>query len=711
MRHPFPQWRLKFVSFAATIIVCILLARIIQIQIIRHDIYNEKAKKQWYRKIPWHARRGSIFDRNGIPLAVTHRTYSIGVTPRRFAGNGSDAVSVAGILGITVKQLGRKLDEDRQYVPLGRNLRLSEDEVEVVSRIPGVRLDRKEDRLYPFKAIPPRLVGRLNFGGEAVGGVELALNDILKGKDGWLLVNKDARDTTFFPVNGPGKKPDDGSDLFLSIDSRVQSIIDFELDQAVERYRAVGGVVIVIDPSNGDILGLSEKFPAVPAGGNRHPSGNSLFSVSCIFEPGSTFKLITDLYLLDRGTVDPYDVFYAENGKASFDFGTFRDHNKYEWLTFKESFVLSSNIATIKAVKDSDWDDFYRFILKFGFGTRTGIDLPAESRGTLRPPGKWSGRSLPSISIGHEIGVTALQMALAYCCLANGGDLFVPRLVLAARDEGESMRELNPPVRLRRVFSRETAETLKGFCREVVVKGTGKKASVSGIAVAGKTGTAEKAGENGYIEGKYVTSFIGYAPADEPRFVCLVLLDEPAYPYYWGGESSAVVFRKIVEGINLATELLCREDDLDVAFRYRKTDRIAVPCFLRMTSAEAVRLASACGLYLCGSSGDGTVYAQIPDPGTLLERGGECKLLYGPKERSEKTVHVPDLRKLSIREARRLLIACGLKSRITGFGLVRSQKPRPGTVVHCGHEITLTCRPGCKVSKPTRLALKGGDGQ
>ncbi|MCK4237406.1 MAG: PASTA domain-containing protein, partial [Candidatus Krumholzibacteria bacterium] len=682
MTAHFPRWRLRLLSIFATLVVCVLFYRIVQIQIVRHRVYYKRAMSQWHEKVARPARRGSIFDRNGVPLAVTHRTYTLGVTPGQFVKDAEAVEYISGLVGRSKRKLRASLTKNRVYVPLGRDFHLTQEQVEKISSFRSVRLDQNQDRLYPFDAMPSQLLGRVDCDGRGAGGIELAFQGILGGRDGWLLANRNARDSTYHPVNAPGKKPLNGNDIYLTIDSRIQSVVDFELEQAVERCGAAGGAVIVIDPASGDILALSERISGQRSLDLRRPQEIALYSASCIYEPGSTFKLITDSYLLEKGRVDPYDVFYGEKGEAEFDFGVFRDDHPSEWLTFKETFVYSSNICTIKAVKDSDPHDFYSYILSFGFGGRTGVNLPAESKGTLRKPSEWSARSLPSISIGHEIGVTPLQMVMAYCALANDGGLPVPRIALEARDEkGRTVKEF-PPVIVRRVFSKKTAGTLKDFCREVVAKGTGVKAAVKGIAVAGKTGTSQKAGQGGYQPGKYVASFVGFAPFDEPKIVCLVVLDEPAYPYYWGGESSAIVFSKIVEGINLTTDLLFEGTDWEVAVGCGGGKRIEVPSFLRLKPRDAMKLAASCGLQIHCSPDSGIVYSQIPDPGTLTEGGKEVRLLFRPNTVSGSgKVRVPDLMGLSIREARRLLIACGLRSRLRGYGNVEKQSPSPGRLI------------------------------
>ena len=261
-----------------------------------------------------------------------------------------------------------------------------------------------------------------------------------RGEDGWLLESQLSGDRKGFqPVNAPGRKPRNGNDLYLTIDTRIQTIVDFELEAAIERYGAAGGMALVVEPATGDVLAISELPRREVSRDASTIDGFALRSINCIYEPGSTFKLVTDSYLLEIGKGGSVRRVLRRERQGTFDFGTFHDDHEYGWLSFKESFVYSSNICTIKAALAAPPAEFYRHILRLGFGGRTGIDLPAESRGTLREPRLWSARSLPSIAIGHEIGVTPLQMAMVYGALANGGELLAPRIALEERDARNSV--------------------------------------------------------------------------------------------------------------------------------------------------------------------------------------------------------------------------------------------------------------------------------
>ncbi len=693
--------RLRFIVVFLSAVVAVIVFRIVKVQIIQHEKYKNIAKQQWHNKLKISAKRGKILDRRGRPLAVTYCTYTLGVTPRDLPEKKEVIEYIAKLADSTPSQIRGLLTKDEDYILIKKGLRLSAGQLSKLYLLPGVRLDSVHKRLMPLQAIDKNFIGVVNHKQKAVGGIESAFNDVLTGRDGWVVVNRDARNGPFRPIDAPHREAVNGRDIYLTIDSNIQTIVNFELKKAVRKYGAEGGVIIVADPSNGDILALSEYFS------DKHK--HSLYSTSCYYEPGSTFKLITDAYLLNTGKVAPYDAFYGEEGKAKFEFGVFRDDHPHGWLTFRESFVFSSNICTIKALSKSCREEFYRYILKMGFGEKTGVDLPVESEGFLREPQEWSRRSLASIAIGQEIGVTPLQILSAYCALANGGELYVPRVALKIRGEDGWIEEI-PRVKVRRAFPPKISNTIKDFCRDVVREGTGGRASTEMVSVGGKTGTAQKAGRNGYLRNKYISSFIGFAPVENPQVACLVLFDEPDYPYTYGGLSAAPVFNRVIESICLTTDYITQDSGKMLALGEGEDQKIKTPCFYRMTSSEAYRMASRSGIGVRCSDDKGRVYSQIPGPGTLVETGTEITLLFREKQSGERKSRVPDLRGLTLRKARRILIECGFESTISGFGIVERQNPGPGNLLRVGSNIRLFCKKGLKLSESSIYGSENGSG-
>jgi cell division protein FtsI/penicillin-binding protein 2 len=689
MKKNFPRIRLILILAGISLAGFLVIIRLVSVQIIDHHIYEKKAERQWFERKVLYSRRGRIFDRNGNPVAVTCCMYNVGITPRDFPPAASRYLS--DVTGHPLSRIKSYLQyREKDYIPLCRRLNLDEEDLIRLSSLSGVSLDPVNERILPFDSIDRNFVGMVNEKGEGVGGIERSYDDILRGEDGWVVTSRDALNRSVKLIGAPRKNAVDGGDIYLTIDSDIQRIADFELKRAVKDYDASGGIIIIVDPRNGDILALAEHFPS----GDSHV----LYSSSCYYEPGSTFKLMTYSYMLQDDIVDINDVFDGENGEKLFDFGVIKDDHPHNLITLKESFIHSSNICTIKAVSRGDREDFYRFLLRCGFGCRTGIDLPAETKGILREPGKWTSRSLPSISIGHEIGVTPLQMAYAYAAVANGGELFVPRVVMGMEKNGEMVKEIQP-VKTRRVLSEEVSEKIRGFCREVVLEGTGGRASTDFVPVAGKTGTAQKAGDNGYVNGKYISSFVGFAPVDEPRVVCLVILDEPSGYNYYGGVSAAPVFRNVIEGICLSSEWIPDGPELRVKEEEGEREMVRVPVLLRMGLDEACRKAARAGIIVNGEGGAGDVYSQNPGPGELVPRGSVVDVLLRDSAIANNKVRIPDFRGLTVREARRELIKFGLEIEIRGYGTVRKQHPAPGAEITPGSRVVLYCRSNYRLSR------------
>ena len=688
----FPK-RMRWLAVASLVAAAVIMCRIVQIQILSHERYAALAEQQTRTRLVWSARRGNIFDRAGLPVAVTHQKYAIGVTPRDVPAADPAVVElIAAASSRKQSEVRRLLRRKAEYVPLARKVPLTCEQEAELAVIPGVKLDPTPDRLTPFECIVPALVGAVGNDNVATGGVELAFDEYLRGEDGWLFAGRDAKDRVYVRAGTPGRQPKNGHDVYLTIDSRIQAIVDFELERAVSKFGAASGAAVVIEPHSGDILALAEKNSAAM----QSDPARGLFSTSCIFEPGSTFKLLTCAFLLETGAAGPYDQFYGEQGQADFPFGRFRDDRPFGWLTLRELFKHSSNICMIKAIDGSDRERFFSFLVGSGFGVRTGIDLPAESPGTLRHPKDWSGRSMASIAIGQEIGVTVLQMAMAFGAVANGGDLMVPRVVSMVRDErGRIVREF-PPIRARRIMSPGTAATLREFCRDVVDGGTGARAAVGGLQVAGKTGTAQVSDGRTYVEGKWVASFAGFVPAEDPKLVCVVVLNEPAYRYHHGGSSAAVAFAEIIEGINISSDLISGADSWAEFAGVLPAGTVEVPSFFRLPSAAAVRLAATSGLHPVFSNDEGVVYAQVPGPGARVQKGSEVVLSFMAAAPPAGKVEVPDVRGLPLRPARRMLIESGLKSIIDGSGIVQRQEPPPGRGVSRGSIVTIYCSPAAR---------------
>jgi cell division protein FtsI (penicillin-binding protein 3) len=342
-----------------------------------------------------------------------------------------------------------------------------------------------------------------------------------------------------------------GQDLVLTLDERIQFVAERELREQVARVGAQGGVVVIMDPSTGEILALANESAFDPA--NFREASPRVWrerSITDTFEPGSTLKAILAAAALEERLVRPDDMFFGEQGSIQVASLAIRDHEKFGWLTFREVIEKSSNVGAIKVGQRLGKERFYEYLARFGIGSRTGIDFPGEAPGVLRPPQQWSDVSLASLAIGQELAVTSLQLATAFSTLANGGILVRPQLVKAVLKGREVVQE-TMPVQVRRVISESTARQVTSILQGVVARGTGKGAAVEGYTVAGKTGTAQKfdATLGRYSSQKTVASFVGYLPAERPRVTILVSLDEPQGELAWGGVAAAPVFSAIARSI------------------------------------------------------------------------------------------------------------------------------------------------------------------
>jgi cell division protein FtsI (penicillin-binding protein 3) len=376
-------------------------------------------------------------------------------------------------------------------------------------------------------------------------GIELYYDKYLKGESGWALFLRDARqkrlnlweDMLF---------PHDGYDLVLTIDEVIQYIAERELDKAYDTYHAKGASIVVMDPYTGAILALANR-PTFDLNEHTNVIKEDIRNraICDLFEPGSVFKIVTATAALESGKVSEGDKFFCENGSYQVANHILHDHRPHGWLTFREVFEQSSNIGVAKIAQRLGSDTLYRYVKLFGFGAKSGIDMPGEIQGMVKEPRTWSKTSIVAIPMGQEVGVTALQLADAISAIANGGQLMRPYIVKEIRDRhGETIKVFAPLV-IRRVASPNTIIRIKRILAGVIEEGTGKLAKVDGFSCAGKTGTAQKIEPNGtYSHNKYVASFIGFAPLEEPLVAIVVVVDEP-HPYYFGGVVAAPVFKNV----------------------------------------------------------------------------------------------------------------------------------------------------------------------
>ncbi|MBI4593907.1 MAG: penicillin-binding protein 2 [Candidatus Rokubacteria bacterium] len=521
-------------------------ARLAQLQLVRHADLAALAERQYLRTVTLHAQRGPIVDRQGVVLAASSPAESLFAQPRSVGDPVRVAARLAPLVRVPEPELHAALVSARQFVWLKRRLPPAVAAAVRDLRESGLGLVAEPLRLYPSRELAAHVLGFEGADG-GLEGIERVWEATLAGTPGRAVVDRDAlgRDVITQQVL---QAPAPGQGVMLTLDANIQYVAEREVDAAWRRTGATAAMAVVMEPRTGDVLAVAIRPTFNPNTFLDVPSRDSWRNraVTDPFEPGSTFKAIMAAAALEEGVVQPDDRIFAENGEITIARTTIHDWKKYGWLTFAEVLQNSSNVGSIKVGLKLGAPRYHRYMTAFGFGAPTGLGLPGESRGLLREPQRWSALSLPTMSIGQEVSVTAVQLVAAFGAIANGGTLMRPRIVRAVFDaEGREVRRFEPTA-VRQVISPETARTLTRLLARVVESGTGHHAAIPGYEVAGKTGTAQKLdpATRRYSRAPGVLSFVGFAPAAAPRFTLLVMLDEPKNEK-WGSEAAAPIFASI----------------------------------------------------------------------------------------------------------------------------------------------------------------------
>jgi cell division protein FtsI (penicillin-binding protein 3) len=627
--------------------------RAFQLEIVEGDAWLARAENQHSKQLPLPAPRGTIYDRNGVPLAGSRNAYRVAIAPREVQDRQALIARLQGDLGLSSAESRRVVAMERQWVVLPG--RYGEAAREALDGVAGVHFERVMQRLYTQEGLASELLGAVNFEGEPLGGIELEFDTILAGRPGMATVRRDHRGR---PLPGAMLKtvePVAGRDVYLTIDANLQDIADAALRQAITETRSAGGELILLDPRTGEILAAVSR---------RGGESRNWRAVTEPYEPGSTIKpfLVASLLAERRATLA--DSVFAEHGTYVSGGRTLRDVHGYGWLTLAEALRVSSNIALAKLATRLDTGRQYAYLRDFGFGTPTAVTYPSESGGTLRRPARWSRYSQASLAIGYEISVTPLQMALAYGALANGGVLMEPRLVREVRSRDGRVEHTFEPRAVRRVVPEHVAAAIRPVLQEAVEAGTGRQAALGQFTLAGKTGTARIASGSGYRAGAYTASFAGFFPAEDPQLVFLVKIDEPEGAYY-GGQAAAPVTRAAIEA-----SLASRQSPIDRSAMATAAVQLPRPAAAQV-AANGVRVAGAV-LTVPGSR----VRGETADrPYILAVRGGGAA---ADAAAADERV-VPEVIGLPLRDAARLLHASGVSARIDGRGRVVSVTPAAGT--------------------------------
>ena len=531
----------------------VIMVRLVGLMVMDHDKMSERAARQYIHEKTLKPQRGIIWDRQMREMVANLEANSLYAVPSEINDTRNVSRKLAPLIKVSSKELNRTLlrKKDKNFIWLAR--KMDADGVRRVIELrdekgyTGLGFLQESKRYYPKGHTASHLIGFTNIDNKGIAGLELMYDDYLKGEGRSVSVSRDARGNS---LAGGIREGIPGNNIILTIDEGIQYIVERELAAAMKEWKAKAAVAIMMDPLTGEILAMANRPTYDPnfAGKSRIRARRNR-AVTDLYEPGSTFKTILAAAALEEGVVDLDEMFDVSKGYIVVGGKPVRDLHKNEILSFQEIFQKSSNVGAVQIGLRLGSRNYYRYIRRFGFGEKTGIDFPGEVKGILREPGKWSGTSLAALSIGQEIGVTPLQILRAYAAIANGGVLMKPYIVSdIISPAGEVIKRVVPSFEAR-VVSRDTADTVKEILKMVVEEGgTARRAYVKGNLVAGKTGTAQifdqKAGR--YSKDKYVSSFVGFVPADEPKLALIVVVYEPEGPSY-GGVVAAPVFRKIIE--------------------------------------------------------------------------------------------------------------------------------------------------------------------
>jgi cell division protein FtsI (penicillin-binding protein 3) len=673
--------RLLILAGVALFWMTAVFGRLTYLQLFRHSDYMTRASRQQRRTIEITPKRGAIYDRNMHPLAMSVPVQSAFAVPAEIKDAGMATRLLAGVLGMPQEVLREKLEGSGSFVWIQR--KLPPEKVEAIQslNLKGVYFQEEYKRYYPKRDMAAHVLGFVDVDEKGLGGVEHQYDEAIRGKAEKIIVMADARQRWF---DGGEAQRDRGASVILTLDEKIQYIAERELAAAIETSRAVAGSVIVQDPNSGAILALANWPKYNPNAATDAPAESRMDrAVSAIYEPGSTFKIVTLAAAFDQNQIRPEEVFNCENGSVVVAGHLIHDHKKYGMLTVADILANSSDVGAIKIALRLGEPKFYDYIRAFGFGNPTGVDLPGESRGLLRRLEHWGGYSIASVSMGQEVGVTPLQMVNAVSSIANGGLAYKPHVVEEMR-RGEQVLPLDAPTagtstEPRRVIRPETAATLRRLMEGVILKGTGKKARLDGWTAAGKTGTAQKIdpATGRYSAHNVIASFTGFAPINDPSVTILVSLDSPGGWPHDGGSVAAPVFKRIAEQV-LAY--------LDVPRDVPLSPQLVQTAYKR--EAESDDSASLEDFTPVDFSAQ--TEPQEDAPKTELPKQPEQKIAAVTMAVDEGgDIPVPDFAGKTMREVTETCLRLGLNPVVLGSGLATQQSPAAEAKVRRGAKITV----------------------
>ena len=670
--------RLLILAGVAFLWMTAVFGRLTYLQLIRHSEYMSRAMRQQRRTIEIDPKRGTIFDRNMRPLAMSVPVQSAFAIPSEIKDTIMAARLLSGVLRVPPDSLREKLESGSTFVWIKRKMAQEEEEAVRSLNLKGIYFQEENKRYYPKLDMAAHVLGFVDVDEHGLGGIEYEYDNRIRGKGEKIVAMADARQQKF---DGSEARQDPGESVVLTLDEKIQYIAERELASVIQKVHAPAGSVIVQDPNTGAILALANWPKYNPNSATSVPTEARMDrAVSAIYEPGSTFKLITLAAAFDQNLIRPEEVFNCENGSIVVAGHRIHDHKKYGDLTVAEILANSSDVGAIKIALRLGPPRFNEYIHAFGFGSPTSVDLPGESRGLVQRLDHWGSFSIGSISMGQEVGVTPLQMINAVSSVANGGLLYKPRVVEEMR-RGDHVLPLegpSAPADPKRIIRPETAAIMRRLMEGVILNGTGKPARLDGWTAGGKTGTAQKIDPSTgrYSRTKVIASFTGFAPINNPAVTILVSVDSPEGWPHDGAAVSAPVFKRIAEQVlaymdvprdvplnprlvqtayrqNRESEAVAMEDDTPMDF--------SAPAEMTEQAANAAEVAPV------------QQPVQAPNVAVTMDEGGD--------------IQVPDFKGRTMREVADTCMRLGLNPVLVGSSLAVHQMPAAGSKVRRGAKI------------------------
>ncbi len=631
--------RVRIIFFLFTLLPCITIFRAYKLQFVERSKLTKLAERQHLTKITITSRRGVIYDREMNELAISVNVDSIYAQPLKINNPEFIAKKISSVTGMGLKEIIEKLKSRKKFVWIKRRIPLSEEAKAELLKYEGIGIINESKRYYPNKELAGQVIGFEGTDSQGLAGVEYYYDQFISEKPITLLVERDATGVPIFTQGIGDKVHSEGFSVVLTISRAMQHIVERELRNAVEMTGAKSGMAIVMKPKTGEIIAIANYPFFDPNVSERYsPEQWKNRVVSDSFEPGSTFKVFLIAAALNEGVVKLTERIYCENGSFRVANAIIRDVHPYGWLTVEEVIKYSSNIGAAKIGERLGGNRFYSYIRRFGFGEKTGIDLPGEASGIVPDPQDFRKVTLSTVSFGQGISVTAIQLINALSTIANGGKLMKPFIVKKIMDrDGKVIKEFQPQV-IREVISEEVSKKIKNILSSAVEEGgTGEKAALIGYKVAGKTGTAQKVEfrKKGYSPDKRISSFMGFVPVDNPELAIIVIIDEPRGIKY-GGIVAAPVFKSIayqcLSTMNLppkeSTVRFQKLDRMDQRerehdFKITNGDQTLMPDFTGLSIMEVLEMATEMGIDV-KIIGSGVAVRQYPLPGAPLSKERRC---------------------------------------------------------------------------------------